>query len=148
MGDSSTSHQVQVVSVYGSPSPYHTHHSYLPTNTKQHHTYHHRHNYHYYDNTRRADLDAERRRKVGDKEKKDSGEGREEEDVVFPPPPAFTCVWLSVVGPDGAFLNPTRLQGILGLHVQQVRCLGLYISSFPSYPITLQIFSQHHLPFP
>lgn len=38
-----------------------------------------------------------------------------------PPPPPCTCVWLSVRGPEGVFLNPTRFQGLLGLHLERVR---------------------------
>ncbi|XP_045132549.1 putative neural-cadherin 2 [Portunus trituberculatus] len=102
LGNQSNNYKVQVVSVYGSSSPYHTDHT-AQQRLGQHS---------YYNYNRHAD--------EGKAGENGTGEEEQGEDAVYPPPPPFACVWLSVVAPDGVFLNPTRLQGILGLHVQQM----------------------------
>ncbi|XP_045138941.1 putative neural-cadherin 2 isoform X2 [Portunus trituberculatus] len=138
--------KVEVVSVYGSHSPYHHSHQHphsshplYPITSQQqqqhrrpHHSYHHYYYYYNYNHSR-----TNGKKSSGDfAGSSDEDEGGSADDIVvterveskdkeegdgeLPPPPPSACVWLSVVNSNGVFMNPTKLQGLLGLHVRQL----------------------------
>ncbi|XP_050721664.1 putative neural-cadherin 2 isoform X2 [Eriocheir sinensis] len=111
VGGSTTTHNIQVVSVYGSSSPYHT----TTTTTTTDLPPHPHHSYRpYYHNADRDENGDDVSREVVEEEEE------EEEEAGLPLSPPSACVWLSVAGPGGVFLNPTKLQGLLGLHVREL----------------------------
>lgn len=107
----SSSHKVEVVSLYGSTFPHPRQQRPRPSH-----------------DDRRQHSDSDRYRHnpphatSATATSADGGEeGREQESAWLPPPPPSACVWLSVVGPGGVFMDPTKLLGLLGLHLRQVR---------------------------
>ncbi|XP_045130739.1 neural-cadherin-like isoform X2 [Portunus trituberculatus] len=107
----SSSHKVEVVSLYGGTLPHPRHQQPEPHHDDGHHhpdTDRYRHSPPYSTSATVASADG--------------GEGKEseEESAWLPPPPPSACVWLSVVGPGGVFMDPTKLLGLLGLHLRQL----------------------------
>ena len=138
----SSSHQVEVVSLYSSTSS-----NSRPQRPQPHHDDRHQHSAsdRYRHNLPHATV-ATAVSTDGVERK-----GKKQESAWLPPPPPSpsACVWLSVVGPGGVFMNPTKLLGLLGLHLRQVRherLIHLFLSAQRHTSASLLLGRMQHPP--